>query len=34
MKVENELLTIIYTRYIHLKNQEDTNEFAKILMDK
>ena len=33
MKIENELLTITYTRYIHFKNQEDTNEFAKILMD-
>ncbi|MEL7669804.1 hypothetical protein [Methanobacterium sp.] len=34
MKVENELLTIIYTGYIHFKNQENTNEFAKILLDK
>ncbi len=33
MKVENELLTITYTRYIHFKNQEDTNKFAKILLN-
>ncbi len=33
MKVEQEMLTITYTRYIHFKNQEDTNEFAKILLD-
>ena len=34
MKIEKELLIITYTMYIHFKNQEDTNEFAKILLDK
>lgn len=34
MEIRQELLTITYTRYIHFKNQEDANEFAKILLDK
>jgi len=34
MKVLKEILIITYTRYIHFKNQEDVNEFAKILLDK
>ncbi|MGB9978432.1 hypothetical protein [Methanobacterium sp.] len=32
MEIERESLTITYNRYIHFKNQEDTNEFAKILL--
>ena len=33
MEIEQEMLTITYTRYIHFKNQKDANEFAKILLD-
>lgn len=33
MKIKKEMLTITYTRYIHFKNKENTNEFAKVLLD-
>ena len=34
MEIEQEMLTITYTRYIHFKNQKDANEFAKLLLDR
>lgn len=33
MEMKKERLIITYTRYILFKNQKDTNEFAKILLD-
>ena len=33
MEVQKEILIITYTRYIHFKNQNDANKFAKILLD-
>ena len=33
MEMKKEMLIITYTRYIHFKNQKETNEFAKTLMD-
>ncbi len=33
MEIEREMLIITYTRYIHFENQEETTEFAKILLD-
>jgi len=33
MEVQKEILIITYTRYIHFKNQKDTIEFAKLLLD-
>ncbi len=33
MEMKQEILIITYTRYIHFENQNDTVEFAKILLD-
>lgn len=33
MEIEQEMLTITYTRYIHFKDQKDANKFAKMLLD-
>lgn len=33
MEMKEEILIITYNRYIHFKDQEDVNEFAKILLD-